>query len=63
MVTKQAGKWYRGIVKATDCFLARWHRDEVEKIWSQRAKENNDKKGEKEKGWGQRERGGGGQPC
>ena len=31
---KQAGKWYRGIAKAADGFMARWHRAEAEKCYS-----------------------------
>ena len=28
---KKSGKRYRGVVKAVDCFMARWHRDEARK--------------------------------
>ena len=28
---KKSGKWYRGLVEATDCFMARWHRDEAQR--------------------------------
>ena len=30
---KKGDKWYRGVGEAADCFMARWHRDEVEKSW------------------------------
>ena len=28
---KKSGKWYRGIVEAADCLMARWHRDEAQR--------------------------------
>ena len=26
----KSGKWYRGVVEAADCFMARWHRGEAQ---------------------------------
>ena len=43
---KQAGKWYRGMVKAADSFMARWHRAKMEKSWLRHANEGTNKKGE-----------------
>ncbi|CAM9337240.1 unnamed protein product, partial [Laminaria digitata] len=34
---KKGGKWYRGVVQAADCFMARWHRDEAEWSWLRHA--------------------------
>ena len=48
-VAKQAGRWYRGVVKAADGLMARWHTVEVDKSWLPHAHEDA-KKGEKEKG-------------
>ena len=28
---EKSGKWYRGVVEATDCFMARWHRNEAQR--------------------------------
>ena len=58
LAAKQAGKRYRGIVKAADGFTARWHRAEEERRWRWHANEDVKKKGKKEKGGG---RGGWGQ--
>ena len=34
------GKWYRGVVEAAECFMARWHRDEAESSWLHHAAED-----------------------
>ena len=39
-VAKKGGKWYRGVVKAAECFMARWHRDEAESSWLRHAAED-----------------------
>ena len=33
MPAKKGGRWYRGVVEAVVCLMARWHRDEAESIW------------------------------
>lgn len=54
---KKAGKCYRGVVKAADDFMARWHRAAVEKSRLRHANEDAKKK---EKGpEGERSVGGG----
>ena len=52
---KKSGKWYRGVVDATDRFMTRWHEGEAEKSWLRHATEDA-KSGDKEKPGG---RGGG----
>ena len=54
-VAKKGAKWYRGVVEAAECVMARWHRDEAESSWLRRAAEDakSDEKG----------KGRGGQPC
>ena len=37
---KKGGKWYRGVVEAAECFMTRWHRDEVESGWLRHATED-----------------------
>ena len=34
---KKGGKWYRRVVEAVECFITRWHRDEVEGSWLRHA--------------------------
>ena len=47
------GKWYRGVVEATDCFTVRWHRDEAKSNWLHHAEEDAKSDGNA-KGWGSR---------
>ena len=30
---KKGGKWYRGVVEAVECLMARWHMYEAESSW------------------------------
>ena len=53
---KKSGKLYRGLVEAADCFMARWHRDEVQRSRLRHAAEDA-KNGDKGRAGG-----GGGQP-
>ena len=39
-VAEKSGKWYRGVVEAADCFMARWHRDESQRSWLRHAAED-----------------------
>ena len=48
----QAGKWYRGIVKAENGFMARWHRAEVEKSLLRHENVGAKQEDEKERGRG-----------
>ena len=52
----KGGTWYRGIVKAANGFMARWHRAEVEKSWLRHVNEKFKMKDEGREGEG----GGGG---
>lgn len=36
---KKGGKWYRRVVEAAECFMARYHTDEVESTWFRHAAE------------------------
>ena len=42
-------KWYRGVVEAAECFVARWHGDKAEKSWLRHVAEDAKSDG-KEKG-------------
>ena len=37
---KKGGKWYRRVVEAAECFMARWHKDEAESSWLRHAAED-----------------------
>ena len=37
---KKGGKWYRGVVKAAECFMTRSHRDEADSSWPRHATED-----------------------
>ena len=50
-VANKGGKWYRGVVEAADCLVARWHRDEAERSWLRHAAEDAKSDG-RGKGWG-----------
>ena len=47
---KKGGKWYRGVVEAAQCFMTRWHRDEVESRWLRHAAEDAKSDGEGRRG-------------
>ena len=49
---KKGGKWYRGVVVAAECLMARWHRDEAESSRLRHAADDA-KSDDKEKGGGQ----------
>ena len=48
---KKSGKWYRGVVEAADCFMARWDRDGAQKSRLRHAAQDA-KNGDKGRGGG-----------
>ena len=50
---KKGGKWYRGVVEAAECFMARWHKDDAESSWLRHATEDakSDDKGRVRRKW------------
>ena len=53
MPAKKGGRWYRGVVEAVVCLMARWHRDEAESSWLRHAEEDakSDDKGNMTRGY------------
>ena len=49
---KKGRQWYRGVVEAAECFMARWHKDEAESSWQRHATEDA-KSDDKGKGMGE----------